>query len=69
MPVLEPKVFNERFTIYVNCNGKPVERTLREMTAAEVMAAIKWHHQTSQQLEAEALAAHEAVQTDHGERP
>ena len=41
--VVAHDAFNERFTIYLNDKGKPVQRTVREMTAGEVMPAIAWH--------------------------
>ena len=40
--VLKPEAFNERFTVYLDAEGKPVERTLREMTAGEVLKALEW---------------------------
>ena len=40
--VLKPEAFNERFTVYLNAEGKPVERTVREMTAGEVLKALEW---------------------------
>jgi hypothetical protein len=35
--IIQPKALNERFTLYVNANGQPVQRTLREMTADEAL--------------------------------
>jgi hypothetical protein len=52
--VIEPAAFNERFTIYLNAAGEPVERTLREMTAGEVLAAIRWHDAEADRLRREA---------------
>ena len=40
--VLMPDAFNERFTLYLNTEGNPVERTLREMTGGEVLLAHEW---------------------------
>jgi HAMP domain-containing protein len=51
--VLMPGNFNECFTIYLNADGNPVQRTLREMTAGEVLAAIAWHTAESDRLEHE----------------
>ena len=48
--ILTPDQFNERFTIYLNADGKPVQRTLREMTADEVMQAEQWNADESQRL-------------------
>jgi hypothetical protein len=42
---------DERFTIYCNAKGKPVQRTLREMTADEVMEAIEWNGREADRLE------------------
>ena len=50
MNVLTPDAFNERFTLYRNVNGEPVQRCLREMTAAEVMQAIAWHSDEADRL-------------------
>jgi hypothetical protein len=52
--VLSPPEFNERFTIDLNADGKPVQRTLREMTAGEVMQAIRWADREIGQIMAEA---------------
>lgn len=57
MPVIEPKAFNEPFTIYLNSEGKPVERSLREMTASEVLAAMEWQDVEAKRLEREAEPA------------
>ncbi len=43
--------FNERFTIYLNTAGKPVQRTLREMTAGEVLLAMEWAEGEADKLE------------------
>ena len=40
--VVVPDQFNEQFTLYLNTDGEPVKRTLREMTGAEVMVAFAW---------------------------
>jgi hypothetical protein len=54
MSVVKPPQFNERFTIYLNAAGEPVQRTLSEMTADEVMQAINWHDEEADRLEREA---------------
>ena len=48
--VATPAAFNERFTIYLNTEGNPVERVLREMTATEVVAAYRWHKAEADRL-------------------
>jgi hypothetical protein len=53
--VIEPRAFNQRFTLYLNSEGKPVERSLREMTAGEVWEAIRFQIGESNRLEAEAM--------------
>src|ERR1700751_1159081 len=51
--VIEPIAFNERFTLYLNAEGKPVQRTLREMTAGEVLQAMEWQRAEAGRLKAE----------------
>jgi hypothetical protein len=51
--IIKPDAFNERFTLYLNTEGKPVQRALREMTAAEVLLALKWQTAEAVKLEAE----------------
>jgi hypothetical protein len=51
---LKPDKLNERFTLYLNAEGKLVERTLREMKAADALAAIEWHANEVNPLEREA---------------
>jgi hypothetical protein len=48
--VIKPEAFNERFTIRLNVDGHPVERTLSEMTADEVLAAMDWHNHEHDRL-------------------
>jgi hypothetical protein len=52
--VLMPDDFNERFTIYLNAAGKPVQRTLRQMTGGEVIAALEWNQGEIDRLEVDA---------------
>lgn len=59
MPILKPDAFNERFTLYLNAEGKPVQRTLGEMTAAEVALAVEWQEAEAIRLEVEADQARE----------
>jgi hypothetical protein len=47
----------ERFTLYLNADRKPVQRTLREMTVGEVIAAIEWSAIETERLEREAVPA------------
>jgi hypothetical protein len=68
--VLSPEAFNERFTLYLNAAGKPVQRALREMTPAEVMLALEWAEAETQRLNAEADPARkigEAVEQERTE--
>ncbi len=54
--VIEPRAFNQRFTLYLNSEGKPAERSLREMMAGEVWEeAIRFQIGESNRLEAEAM--------------
>jgi len=55
--VLMPEAFNERFTVYLNSAGKPVERTLSQMTSGEVLFAIRWHADETERLERDAEPA------------
>jgi hypothetical protein len=40
---MQADVMNERFTIYLNSRGDPVQRRLSDMTPDEVMEAIIWN--------------------------
>jgi hypothetical protein len=51
--IIQPDAFNERFTIYLNTVGNPVQRSLREMTAGEVGRTMDWHYREAMRLEAE----------------
>jgi hypothetical protein len=55
--VVKPEQFNEKFTLYLNTDGQPVQRTLREMTAGEVMQALQWHDDEVARLQREAEPA------------
>jgi hypothetical protein len=52
--IVRPDQFNEKFTLYLNGAGKPVERMLSEMTSGEVMRALEWHGEEDARLEREA---------------
>jgi hypothetical protein len=54
--IITPAEFAEKFTIYLNTDGKPVERTIREMTSGEVLAALEWHQAEGDRLVAEFAA-------------
>jgi hypothetical protein len=56
--IIVPTEFNEKFVLYLNSDGQPVDRTLREMTAGEVLQAIEWHEDEADTL-ADELAAME----------
>lgn len=55
--VITPGAFNEKFTLYLNTEGKPVQRTLREMTADEVLRALEWQGSEADRLNREAEPA------------
>jgi hypothetical protein len=55
--IIKPAVLNERFTLYLNADGHPVQRTLREMTAEEVLLALNWSGAEAEQLDREAEPA------------
>jgi hypothetical protein len=55
--VLTSPAFNEPFTLYLNIDGVPVQRTLRDMTAGEVMQALKWANAEAQRLDIAAQPA------------
>ena len=52
--IIKPDALNERFTVYLNAEGKPLQHTLREMTADEVLRALKWQRDEADRLEAAA---------------
>ena len=41
----------ERFTLWLNCDGKPVAKPLAEMTAAEVLQTLYWRRDEVARLE------------------
>jgi hypothetical protein len=47
-------MFAHRFTVGLDSDGQPVQRHLSEMTAADVLAALAWHAENRERLEAEA---------------
>jgi hypothetical protein len=51
--VITSAAFNEQFTVGTDSDGKPVQRTLRDMTADEVGRAMDFHHREAMRLEAE----------------
>lgn len=59
--IIEPTAFDERFTIYLNAAGKPVQRTLHEMTADEVLMALEWHDRERTRLQEEQVALPDAA--------
>jgi hypothetical protein len=58
---IDPKACSERFTIYLDAEDKPVQRTLGEMTSGEVMQAIRWHIDECSRLEIEGAPAAVAI--------
>jgi hypothetical protein len=52
--IIVPDPLDERFTFYLNAAGKPVQCTLREMTAGEVSQAMDWSMAEAERLVAEA---------------
>jgi hypothetical protein len=60
-----PEGFNERYTVWLNADGNPVERTLQEMTRKEVMVALQFLEEQCDRMEretAEFSALAEAMQ-------
>jgi hypothetical protein len=57
MEIIEPAEFNERFTLYLNAKGEPVQRALRTMTANEVLLAFAWTRDQAARCEREAEPA------------
>jgi hypothetical protein len=51
--ILTSDRFNEQFTLYLNTKGEAVQRTLREMTADEVLAAERWQLAEADRLDRE----------------
>ena len=65
--IIKPGAFNEQFTIYLNTVGKPVRRTLREMTADEVLLAMNWSLAEADRLSIEAEPARQlAIAIEEG---
>jgi ribosomal protein S8 len=60
--VLKLQAFHERFTLYLDAAGEPVQRPLTEMRSGEVLAAIKWHVSEGNRLEREAAPFTEMAQ-------
>ena len=62
-----PEAFNERFTIRADSDGASLLRSLSEMTAGEVLSAVKWQSSLAKRLVAETkpwLRIVEAVAND-----
>jgi hypothetical protein len=55
--IIIPDALNERFTLYLNADGNPVQRTLREMTPDEVLLALEWSGAQAELLNQEAESA------------
>lgn len=49
--VLRSTAFNEPYTIYLNADGNPVQRSLHEMTSGEVLQALKWSQAEADRLD------------------
>jgi hypothetical protein len=56
--IIKPDVFNERFTIRLDAEGNPVQRTLHEMNVDDVHFAICWHGKEAER-ELAAMPDHE----------
>jgi hypothetical protein len=65
MNVVTPRAFNERFTIYLNAAGEPVERSLAEMEATEVGLAFRWLDSEVARLRAEFSPINQAARVFH----
>jgi hypothetical protein len=67
--IIEPAALNERFTIYLNTEGNLVQRTLREMTADEVLLAEDYAAAEADWLQREAAPAVAlSIRIERGER-
>jgi hypothetical protein len=63
-------MLNEKFTLWLNTAGQPVEKPLSAMSSGEVLAALKWHDDYAKRLgeeTREATAIAEAIK--RGEDP
>ena len=45
-------MINQRFTLWLNSDGQPLEKPLSEMTSREVLQAVKWHTVENRRLAA-----------------
>jgi hypothetical protein len=61
----DPRRVQRDLPVTTDIDGKPVERTLREMGGGEVMAAISWHHAECARLEAATAPFIELVEAVH----
>jgi len=52
------------FTVSLDADGTPVQRTLGEMTASEVLTALEWQAATVARLEAAAESARRLAEPD-----
>ena len=60
----------ERFTLWLNAAGKPVEKPLSDMTAAEVAHALQWQEDEERRLTRIAAPWEKiAEDLDHGKEP
>jgi hypothetical protein len=50
--IIAPAALNERFTVWLNTDGKPVQKALREMTGGEVLMAGEWLEEECERLAA-----------------
>jgi hypothetical protein len=67
--IIKPDALNERFTLYLNAAGMPVQRTLREMTAGEVSLAFDWSRTEADRLDRAAEPARAiAIALEEGRR-
>lgn len=45
-------MLNERFTLWLNAEGQPVDKPLSEMTSGELLQALHYHDDEHQRLDA-----------------
>jgi hypothetical protein len=55
--VLRSTAFNELYTIYLNVDGNPVQRSLHEMTSGELVQVLKWSQAEADRLDFAAESA------------
>lgn len=60
--VIRTQALNPKFTLYLNTEGRPVQRTVLEMTEGEVGLAIQWAETELMECEANAKPLMAAIE-------